>query len=193
MFTDIISNINWIDVLIVLCVCRVIYIGTKSGFVVELLKFIGLLFAVFVTFHYYSDLAKFLHNSITLSSVYLEILCFGFLLSVILFLFKLIREGMMIILKVQAHPILDKWGGLVISVLRGFFVASLILVFSQILQIQYIDKTIKQSFFSDYLHDIAPNFYRTCYSSFIEKLFQSEKLNPSVFKLNNNSTSKPSR
>ena len=183
MFLNLISSINWIDLLIIGFGVRIIYIGIKNGFVTELFKLAGVLCAIFITFHYYTGLAKLLHNHIPVSESLLVVSCFGVLLTLVLLLFKLIREGTMLIFKIQAHPLLDQWGGFVISILRSLLVGSLILISLQLFEIDYLQKNGKKSLFHPYLFDLSPKFYEGCYKGFVSKFFPNENLNPAVFKL----------
>ena len=188
MFLKVISSINWVDLLIVGFSVRIIYIGIKNGFVTELFKLAGVVCAIFITFHYYIDLEKFLHSHVPLAESLLTILCFSVLLTIVLLLFKLIREGTMLIFKIQAHPLLDQWGGLAIALIRSLLVGSLILISLQVLGIEYLQRNGKKAFFSPYLFELSPNVYKACYSGFISKFFPNEKLNQVVFQLKGEKT-----
>ncbi|HLD69555.1 MAG TPA: CvpA family protein [Candidatus Omnitrophota bacterium] len=189
MFSDLISSINWIDLLIIGFGIRIIYIGIKNGFAAELFKLAGVLCAIFVTFHYYSGLARLLHSYISVSESLLVVLCYGVLLTLVLLLFKLMREGAMALFKVQAHPLLDQWGGFVISLVRSLLVGSLVLVSLQIIPIDYLQKNGKKSFFHPYLFDLSLKFYEGCYKGVVSKFFPNERLNPAVFKPKGEKTS----
>ena len=185
MFSDILKTINWVDVLIFVISIRIIYIGIKNGFVIEFFKWVGVLFSIFITFHYYSELARLLKSRLPISEAIAQSLCFGLLWLLVFLIFKLIREGMMLMLKMEAHPLLDKWGGLLVSFLRSILIGSLALVFLQVLGVEYITKNVKKSFVNSYLFDISPKVYEAWYDGFVDKFFPSEKLNLSVFKLKN--------
>lgn len=193
IFSNLITSINWVDILIVGFGVRIIYIGIKNGFVTELFKLAGISCAIFVTFHYYTDVAKLLHNRIPVSESLLVVLCFGFLLTIVLLLFKLIREGTMLIFKIQAHPLLDQWGGLTISILRSLLVGSLILISLQVVGIEYLQKNGEKSFFNPYLFDLSSKFYEASYKGFVSKFFPNEKLNPAVFQLKGKKASEDSQ
>ncbi len=183
MISEILKNINWVDLLIFFISMRIIYIGTKNGFVIEFFKWLGILFTIFITFHYYSELAKLLQSRLPISESIAQSLCFGLLWALLSLIFKLIREGLMLMLKMEAHPLLDKWGGLLVSILRSILIGSLVLVFLRVLGVEYITKNVKKSFVNSYLFDISPKVYEAGYDGFINKFFPSEKLNLSVMKL----------
>src|SRR5438067_2037484 len=44
-FTHILASINWIDVFMLVLFIRIVFIGVKTGFVTELFKLFGILFA----------------------------------------------------------------------------------------------------------------------------------------------------
>ena len=183
MFFNFIHNINWVDLLLIGLGIRIIYIGIKNGFVDELFKCVGILSAIFITFHYYTPLAKLLHERIGLAESLLTVLCFGFLFAGVLLLFKLIREGITLVLKIQAHSILDRWGGFAVSLLRSLLAGSVVLISLQVSGIEYFQKNVKKSLFSLYLLDLSPDFYKAFYEGCISKFFPNEKFNPAVFQL----------
>lgn len=183
MFLDILKNINWVDILIAAITIRIIYIGIKNGFIVEFFKGIGVFFSIFITFHYYTGIAKILQSRLPISESIAQSLCFVLLWSLVSLIFKLIREGMMLMLKIQAHSLLDKWGGLLVSILRSILIGSLVLVFLHVLGVEYIIKNVRRSFINAYLFDIASKVYEASYDGFVDKFFPSEKLNLAVFKL----------
>ena len=183
MFSEIVKNINWVDILVICIILRIVHIGSQRGFVIELFKCVGVLCTIFITYHYYSFIAKFLESNFSLFRATAEVLSFGLLWGGGSLIFKLIRDGILLMFKIEAHAVVDKWGGLVIGFLRSVLIASVFLVFLQILDVEYVSKNVKKSFLNAYLFDISPKVYRTCYEEIVEKFFPSEKLNLSVFEL----------
>ncbi len=186
MFIEILQQIRWIDIFLILILGRIIFIGIKKGFITEAFKLLGLLVSIFVTFHYFGTLAKFVSDRTSfVSDSTAKVFFFLLLLTIVLLVFKLVREGSMVVIKMEAHPILDKWGGLIVSVVRGLLICSLVLVFFQVWDLEILNKHVKKSLLSSYVNDLSPGFYETCFNGFISKFFPNEKLNLSVFKLKN--------
>ena len=91
MLTQFFTNINWVDVgLFVLC-ALVILISVKTGFVVEVFKFLGVLGALFVSLHYYAVCAAWTAKKITLPLESWQFLMFAGLWGLMTLAFKFLR------------------------------------------------------------------------------------------------------
>ena len=171
------NNVNWVDLLIVLLLGRVVYIGIKKGFAVEAFKCIGVLSAAFFTLHYYSAFSKALEGRIPVPPANVDIVSYVFLWAFVIFAFKLIRNGVEVLFKMQAHPMLDMWGGLVLSVGRGFLLCSMTVLLLRLSGIGDFKKTTEASLSGSRLVVVAPKIYESIYNGFISKFFPSESLN----------------
>ncbi len=181
--SQMLAKINWVDILIVLVSVRIIYVGIKNGFIMELFKLGGVVFAIFISFHYYTKLSQILQNHSGISHGTADFLCFGFLWGVVVLIFKFIREGLMLVFKVEALSLVDQWGGLLLSIIRGALTGSLVLVFLQVSGVEYWKNHARKSFFSPYLAQLSPKCYEAAYERIVSKFFPTEKLNPAVLKL----------
>jgi uncharacterized membrane protein required for colicin V production len=160
---------------------RAFHIGKKNGIVVEFFKLLGILFAAVVSCHYYSRMATALHDVIRIPPSIGEGFSFLLLWVLSVLLFKLIRDGIMILLKIEAHADIEKWIGVVLSFVRGLVICSLIVVNFQISGVKYLNNYAKESFFGPAVSEIAPIIYEFSYSHLITKLFPEEKPNTRLF------------
>lgn len=183
MVAEILRNFNWIDILMVCIIVRVVYIGFKNGFIIELFKILTIVFAIFITLHYYSRLGYFLSDKFSFIRVSFDVLSFCLLWLLVIGFFKLIRDGVLLLLKIEAHPLFHKWGGLLLGVFRSVMTCSLLFLLLAVIQSNYIVQISKNSFVRPYLNDLAPDIYRGFYDTLITKFFPGEKLNQKVFKL----------
>ena len=183
MPTEIITNLNWVDILVGAILIRAVYIGVKRGFVVELFKLVGVLFAVFITLHYFSGTSKFLQDKLHLPQRASDLFSYGLLWAIVILAFKFIREGFTILFKIEAHSAFDKWGGLLTSVMRGLLLSSLAILFLRISAVEYFTKNLEKSFTASHIVSLSPKVYEATYNNFVSKFFPSEELNKSVFKL----------
>ena len=184
-FGKMLTQVNWMDILIVLVSVRIIYTGIKHGFIIEFFKLIGVFSALFITFHYYTGLAKILEDHTAVPESFADFLCFGLLWAAVILAFKLIRDGLMLLFKVEAVSLVDQWGGLLLSILRGALTGSLILIFLQVSGMEYWKNNAKKSFFNPYLGGLSPEIYKATYDGMVSKFFPTEKLNLAVFKIKN--------
>ena len=65
MLMDFLQKINWLDIVSLAICVRAVFIGVKKGFVVEFFKSLGILFSVFITLHYFSDVTVFASTQVT--------------------------------------------------------------------------------------------------------------------------------
>jgi len=154
--------------------------GVKKGFAPEVFKCIGVLFATFFTLHYYSSFSKTLEGRVPVSSATNDVISYVFLWAFVIFAFKLIRNGFEVLFRMQAHPIVDMWGGLVLSAGRGLLLCSLTVLLLRLSGVDYLQKNSESSLGGSYLVVVAPSVYESIYDGFISKFFPSESLNITV-------------
>jgi len=180
---EILSQLNWVDILLLGICARVIFIGVNRGIVVELIKGIGTLFTVFITIHYYSGISAFLQGKASLLAELADFVSFGFLWLIMALVFKFVRDGFLILLKIETHSFLDRWGSLFISVGRALLLCSLSVLFLRLSGIEYLKSNTEKSFSGVRIAKLAPKVYESSYNGFISKFFPSEELNKAIFKV----------
>ena len=185
MTLDIMGGLNWVDIFLCLILGRAVYIGLRSGFVIEFFKLLGTFFAVFIALHYFSGVSSFLQGRIHLPASAADFASLGFLWGIVVLAFKFIREGILLLLKVEAHSALNSAGGLISSVVRGLLICSLAVLFLRASGIEYFTKNIANSFGAERVAGIAPKVYESTCTGFVEKFFPTEKFNKSVSSLAN--------
>ena len=179
---EIYNIVSWVELLNIIILARIIFIGIKKGFIVEFFKFSGILFSVFIAAHYYSGLAEFFQNSLlNLNVTVYQAIAFVLLWSAGVGLFKLMRDGLLVLFVIEAKPVIDRWGGGIIAVARGILTASLftfVLVLSNLTVVSNVpSSTLSRKF----LAHVVPNTYQFIFDGFIVKFFSDEKLNQETF------------
>ena len=185
MSLDIFGRLNWVDIFLCLILVRAVYIGLRSGFVIELFKLIGIFFAVVISLHYFSGASHFLQEKVHLPESAANFASLGFLWGVVVLAFKFIREGIMLLFKVEAHSALNSTGGFIASVVRGFLIGSLAILLLRSSATEYFTKNIANSFGAEKMAGAAPRVYEATYKGFVSKFFPSEEFNKSVSSLAN--------
>ena len=182
MENSIASKLNWVDVIVWLFAIRIILIGYKKGFAIELFKLTGLILAVFTSFHYYTRVSDLLNTNSKNTSGFIDLISLVILLFSVIIVFKFIRDSVLLIIKI--HPIegLDKWGALILSLFRAAIVSSLIVVIMQLSTLAYVEKSAKESFSNKHFSSLAPRLYAKVFESVIFKFSPKEDLNFSIFK-----------
>ena len=162
---------------------RVIFIGIKKGFVNELFKLGSTVLFVFILLHYYSSLADLVPNRWTISRNSLEFIVFFLLWGALAFVFRFIRDGILLLFSVETNKKFDQWGGGVLAIGRGLIVCSLTLFMLLLSRSDYIHKLAKTSLTRKGLLPISVKLYSGMYNGVIHKLFSEEEINDEPFEV----------
>jgi uncharacterized membrane protein required for colicin V production len=181
MFMHFLKSLNWIDLLMLAILIRIVFIGMQAGFVIEMFKLLGAFLTVFICFHYYAPFAQVLVG-ITNSPWYnaAEVLSFLILWGVLFFICKLIRDGMFILFTIDAQSFVNKLGGALLGIGRFFIVGSMALYLFFVTRVEYFETKTMGSFSGKHIVFVAPNFYSVLCEGFVSKVFPSEKVSKAV-------------
>jgi len=176
-----VMGLNGIDLLMAIVIASVVYIRRKDGVVAELVKSFGIFCMVFITLHYYARFAEFLRVQFFGQEIKTEFFAFC-LLSVSIFLgFVFISSGWSLILRIKSFEIIDRWGNVFLSLVRGYFICSMIFFAMVLSGNDALATRAKQSASRVLLSSAAGDLYKATYSKFVKKLFSSEEINVEVF------------
>ncbi len=170
---NILQRLNWIDLLVCGIFVRIIYAGMKAGLAAEFIKLMGLVFGSIIALHYYVSLNQVFGMPPEFGYVFF----FALLLTVFISSFKFVRDGLFILIRPEAHPLVDKWGSLLIAVFRGLLACSLIVIFLRLTGISYIQRMTTSAITGNIAARFAPSIYENTYEGMLKKLFPTERLN----------------
>ena len=190
MMSDIFADLNWVDILMGCIVLRCIYVGVTKGLVVEFFKFLGAFFTTFISLHYCDKFAKFLESALSTPAEVNKLLGFVFLWLLVFVFFKIISEGWQLILKTEAHPLVNKWGGIVMAIPRAALVCSLTFILIFIANNELLVRMARSSLSGYYLIPLSPYIYEVAYDKIVAKLFPKEEKNKKILKLIKNEEEK---
>jgi uncharacterized membrane protein required for colicin V production len=178
MLTHLIKSINWIDAALVFLFIRMIFVGVKNGFISEFFKFLGVVAAVFVSLHFYSYYAAWVAKKTNISWIYWDLVMFAFLWFAVMFIFKLLRDGFLILFKVETnHEGFNKYAAGMVAVARGILVCSM----SIFLILLTSNVALKRMALHSYSYKIAGRAAVSTYSflfyNIVEKLYVEQHYN----------------
>ena len=154
---DIITKINWVDVLALIIVVRISYVALQDGLSHEIFPLIGTIATACISARYYNDLAVFVQSITGLPVQNLEIFTFIILVIGIGLIFKLTKYLVDILVKVTWHPLVEKFGGLIFGLLRASVIVSIVLMAMTLTPFSYLQYSIKErSFSGPYLLKVVP-------------------------------------
>lgn len=181
MNPELINKINWVDIFVIIIFLRTLYIGLRRGLVVEFFKLSGVFCASILSFHYFPHIGNFLNAKTPLPLDLADFIGLLFLSSLIILLFKFIREGFTAFIKTEVKTALDRWLGFIFSGLRAFILSSLILVILFFTNITYLQASIKNSFSQRFILNLAPRLYSSSFENLMVKFLPNEQLNTALF------------
>jgi len=184
MLLNILKQINWVDIFVLILGVRICYVAVKSGFPVELFKFIGTITAIYLSLHYYIVLSGYIKDWLSmgdrLPQEFLQFIIFLGLAVTGYYVFVVLRSIFYRFLKMEAVSTLNKWGSLILGFGRAVFLAGLIIFTLTISSVSYFNNSVKASYAGKRLFMVAPDTYFWLWNSLISKFAIGEKYNDTV-------------
>lgn len=158
---EIISRINWVDVLVVILMIRMSYVAFRDGLSHEIFPFIGTVIIVAFSFYYYKRIGALI--SANLANVPIEISNFLSYLAIVIvlgFLLRFLRVILDKIVKVEWHPVIEKFGGLAVGIAKAYLVTGIVLTALALIPLSYLQWSIKdKSITGKYVLMAGPEVY----------------------------------
>ncbi len=182
MLTKYLVGINWADFLVIGIILRMCYIGIRTGTGIELFKLLNLWFVTVIAFHIYTTpLSDYLNTKVPALPLDAgDVFVFCCLLTVITLLFRILRESFFLLIKIEAKSSIDRWVGLFIGCLRGFWIASIALYIMTISTVSYLEMSAKSSLLGHKILRMAPSIYKNSVSGFVNKILPFGEPNEEV-------------
>ena len=139
-----ITRINWVDVLAVILMLRISYAAFRDGLSHEIFSFLGSILIVILSMRYYTVLG----SCISLNTMNMPVELSNFLSFLILvvasgFLVRLLSVILSKIVKVQWHPMIEKFGGLAVGMMKAYVVTGMVLMTLSLMPLSYLQWSIK--------------------------------------------------
>jgi len=179
---NILQAINWVDVVVIILLFRVVYVSTKTDIYSELFKALGTIVAIYISFHYYASLSVVLTSRLGLKAAEdsLNLACFIILVILGYWVLVVLRKFFLRFVKMEAIPELNKWGGLLLGAVRGLMLASILVFILTLAPSGYLAKSVNSSFSGKKLFRIAPDIYSAVWNGFMSKFKPGETINKSA-------------
>lgn len=190
---NILERFNWVDIFFVILLIRICYVAIKNGFSVELFKLLGTLSAVYLSLHYYIIFPDYIVGRIGAKNIPLEYLTFFSFIALAILgysIFMLLSKVFSRFIQLEAVPNLNKWGSLILSIIRSFLLVSLILFIFVIAPTGYFRNSVKNSYSGKRLFLIAPATYTWVWDSIMSKFRTQEKFNETILQIQTSLTEK---
>ncbi len=158
---EIISRINWVDILAIILLIRTSYISLKAGFTSELFALIGVYLNIFFTLNYYAAIGRIISGTIPgLPLVLSNSFSFIGLAAIFAISFRVLRAILDKVVKIEWHPLIESIGGLLAGLARSFLAVSLVLLVLIMLPLPYMQWSIRdRSLTGIFFLKIGPTAY----------------------------------
>jgi uncharacterized membrane protein required for colicin V production len=189
MANDIISHINWVDLFVLIILLRGCYIAVQTGFIVEFFKLLGLVLAVFFSFHYYTPLVDLLKKKAGLGSImplaFADFLSFIFICGGVYLIIVAARKSILGLFKVEAPSLVNKWGSLVLGIFRSMLLAGLVIFILVISSVDYLKNCAVGSFSGKKFFKVPVAVYSGLWNGVGSKFLPNEHFNKTVYDVEN--------
>lgn len=159
---DVLSRANWVDLLVVIICLRTIYISFQDGLSREIFPLFGSILSLVLALHLYTKIGSAVHTAVGI--IPLSILNLAGFITMILaagIVLKLLRVVVDAVIKVTWHPLIEKFGGVIVGVLKGAVVSSTVLVMLALVPLSYLQASIKDKSLSGmFFLRLGPGIYR---------------------------------
>lgn len=144
MAQDILKQLNWVDVVVIILLIRSSYVGVKSGLTSEVFKTLGIITAIVFSYHFYSIIADFLSTYTLIPANYSGAISFVTITFFCILIFALFRIIIFKVLKMQFVMKLEMIGGGILGLVRGILVCGLIFMALTLIPVKYLNESINQ-------------------------------------------------
>lgn len=186
MLMELFKQFNFLDIVILIILFRICYIAVAMGLPIEFFKLLGVLCATYLSLHYYTSLSEIIRrfSSKNMPLEFMSFLIFLILAAAGYLVFVALRSIFYRFMKMKALPKINKIGGFILGLARGFFTIGLVVYALAISSVDYLALSVKHSYLGSRAFSIAPQAYGWLWSSLFSKYSLNEKPNPVVNKLN---------
>ena len=151
---------NWIDILVAFFIVRGIIVGHRRGFSGELLHFVGIVCALYLSFRFYNPLAGELIQRVTMDRNIANGLAFTGIFLVVIFFFYMINQTARGMMQLPVVAALEKAGGALLGGAQAFLFASALLVLLALVNVESISTAVsRDSFFGPIAITTIPRAY----------------------------------
>lgn len=183
MILEAFARINWVDIVILIIIARTCYVALKNGFPHELFRFLGTVFAIYFSLHYYTALSDFIRERLDLKVVPLDFLDFIFFVGIVIItdlLFLAFRSALARFIKMEAVPRLNKIGGIILGFFRSILLSGLVVFMLVISSISYLKGSALSSLSGSSLVKVAPSTYSWLWRHIMSKFMTGERFNETI-------------
>ena len=158
---ELLAKINWVDLLVAILMLRISYVAFRDGLSHEIFPFLGSILIMLLAMRYYTVFGSSISRNVMNMPIELaNFLSFLILVAVLGLLVRLLRVLLDKIVQVQWHPIMEKFGGLAVGIMKAYVVTGIVLMTLSLMPLSYMQWSIKdKSLTGKYILMAGPRIY----------------------------------
>ncbi len=183
MIPHILTQLNFLDLIVLVIFLRVCYIGSRMGFSVEIFKLSGVLTATYVSMHYYTRLSDLVQKRFMSGSMPVEFIDFLFFLLLIVavyFFFVFLRSLLFRFIQLNTIPKINQLAGFILAIARSFLITGLLAYSLAICSVSYVTGWTRHSYIVRQATGISPSTYAWIWNNIVSKFSAHGKYNSTV-------------
>ncbi|MBN1869475.1 MAG: CvpA family protein [Candidatus Omnitrophica bacterium] len=177
------AHLNAVDLFLIIVIVTTVYMSARKGIIFEGFMLLGVVCVNFVSVHYYVRFANVLRIQFFGKQAATAFPAFGLLSLLIFVVFLMISKGWNLILKINFHKKIDRYGGIILSLVRSYFGCGLIFFALLLVNQEHASSRARQSVSYPIFRHVAVDFYRATYSVLIARFFPKEPFNEKALDL----------
>jgi len=183
MLNNLFSQLNFLDLIIIIILFRICYIAAKMGLSVEIFKLAGVIFSTYFALHYYVVLSDSIRKRFmpeVMPVEFMDFICFLLIIIAIYLCFVLLRSVLFRFVQLNAIPRINQFAGLILGLGRGFLVVGLVSFALAISSVSYLSGAVKHSYLGSRAFIILPQTYDWLWGNIFSKFTAQEKSNSAI-------------
>ena len=137
----ILSGINWVDVLVVILMVRMSYGSFLDGLSHQIFPFFASIAILAISLHYYTRLGQLMGG---IQPEVANALSYIALVVVLGFIVKFVKIILDKIVQVQWHPVIEKFGGLLVGIAKAYVMTAIVLTMLSLMPLSYLQWSVRE-------------------------------------------------
>lgn len=158
---NIMTKVNWVDIIVLILMVRMSYVAFMDGLSHEIFPFFGTLAVYLLSLNYYPRLGEAISQNLgNMPSEISNCLSFIILIVTLGFIVKFVKIILDKIVKVQWHPVIEKFGGFFVGIAKAYIITAMVLTMLVLIPLSYLQWSVKErSLTGKYILMAGPEAY----------------------------------
>ncbi len=154
-------DFSWIDLIVIILVIRGMFVGYRRGLSGEALRFLGVFFALYLSFRFYEAGADRLVEGFGMGRRAAIAVSFGAISIVVIAFFYILSRVVQLLMQLPVLSALEKTGGIIFGGLKVLLLCFVVLIILALVKVEAISNAVSQkSYFGSIAIASVPGVYK---------------------------------